>query len=58
MNEKLVDEMSGAVREKLRKMISGKMSESEFDSIIREAIRAELDSLRAKVNQTGKERKK
>lgn len=52
-DEKLVSkvwgEISGELRTKLGKLIAGKMSASEFDAIIHEAVRAELGRLRTKV---------
>lgn len=54
MDENLVSKICGELRTKLGKLIAGKMSASEFDSIVHEAVRAELERLRAKVFESGK----
>ena len=48
--EILIESISDKLREKLGKLIQGKLSESEFAAIVRAAVQRELGELRIKAN--------
>jgi hypothetical protein len=60
MDENFIGGITDKLRAKLGKLIAGKISEAEFQDIVRAAVRRELCELRAKVNKniTGKDREK
>ena len=51
MTENLIGSVAEKLRGKLGKLIQGKLSETEFQEIVRDAVKRELAALKAAVNK-------